>query len=150
MPHANSRGAAYPFDSISHLVAYSRKLGNRRSSEGLRSFKPSRGTNLLVLIIMAGYIEMKPGPRSKCRLCKIYCKASEKSIQCEKCKKCFHASCANLGEKELLELESGNGSWYCTSCKADSGLCSSAVLYGHKVVQCDKYEMWIPHHRISV
>ena len=35
-------------DSLSHFLAYSRKLGNRRSSEGLRSFKPSRGTNLLV------------------------------------------------------------------------------------------------------
>ena len=34
--------------SLSHFLAYSRKLGNRRSSEGLRSFKPSRGTNLLV------------------------------------------------------------------------------------------------------
>ena len=49
---------------------YSRKLGNRRSSEGLRSFKPSRGTNLLVLIILAGDIEMNPGPRSQCRQCK--------------------------------------------------------------------------------
>ena len=47
--------------SLSHFLAYSRKLGNRRSSEGLRSFKPSRGTNLLVLIILAGDIEMNPG-----------------------------------------------------------------------------------------
>ena len=30
--------------SLSHSLAYSRKLGNRRSSEGLHSFKPSRGT----------------------------------------------------------------------------------------------------------
>ena len=36
--------------SLSHFLAYSRKLGTRRSSEGLRSFKPSRGTNLLVPI----------------------------------------------------------------------------------------------------
>ena len=56
--------------SLSHFLAYSRKLGNRRSSEGLRSFKPSRGTNLLVLIILAGDIEMNPGHRSQCRQCK--------------------------------------------------------------------------------
>ena len=43
----------------------------------------------------------------------------------------------------MLELESGNGSWYCTNCKADCGLCSGAVLYGLKAVQCDKCEMWI-------
>ena len=56
--------------SLSHFLAYSRKHGNRRSSEGLRNFKPSRGTNLLVLIILAGDIEMNPGPRSQCRQCK--------------------------------------------------------------------------------
>ena len=56
--------------SLSHFLAYSRKLGNRRSSEGLRSFKPSRGTHLLVLIILAGDIEMNPGPRFQCRQCK--------------------------------------------------------------------------------
>ena len=48
-----------------------------------------------------------------------------------------------------LELESGNGSWYCTNCKADCGLCSGAVLYGHKSVQCDKCEMWI-HNKCSL
>ena len=42
--------------SLSHFLAYSRKLGKRRSSESLCSFKPSRGTNLLVLIILAGDI----------------------------------------------------------------------------------------------
>ena len=50
--------------SISHFVAFSRKLGKCRSSEGLRSFKPSRGSNLLVLIILAGDIEMNPGPNA--------------------------------------------------------------------------------------
>ena len=45
------------------VLAYSRKLGNRRSSEGqgLQNFKPSKGTNLLTLIILAGYTEMNPG-----------------------------------------------------------------------------------------
>ena len=60
---------------------------------------------------------------------KKYCKASEKSVKCEECEKRFHTSCINLGEKELMELELGNGSWYCTSYKADCGLCSGAVLY---------------------
>ena len=45
-----------------------RKFGNRRSSEGLRSFKPSEGTNLFILIILAGDIEMNPGPRFQCGL----------------------------------------------------------------------------------
>ena len=84
-------------------MAYTRKLGNRRSSEGIRRFKPSRGTNLLVLIILAGDIEMNPGPRAQCRQCKKYCKATDKTAKCEECRKCFHVSCANLSEKELSE-----------------------------------------------
>ena len=41
-----------------------------RSSEGLCCFNPSKGTNLLILIILAGDIEMTPGPRLQCHLCK--------------------------------------------------------------------------------
>ena len=134
---------------IAQSLACTRKLGKCKSSEGLRSFNPSKGTNLLILIILAGDIEMNPGPRSQCRLCKKYCKASEKSVKCEECEKRFHTSCISLDEKELLELELGNGSWYCTNCKADCGLCSGAVLYGHKAVQCDKCEMWI-HNKCSL
>ena len=55
---------------IDHSLACTRKLGKCRSSEGLRSFNPSKGTNLLILIILAGDIEMNPGSRSLCRLCK--------------------------------------------------------------------------------
>ena len=32
---------------------------------------------------------------------------------------------------------------FVTDCKADCGLCSGAVLNGHKAVQCDRCEMWI-------
>ena len=53
---------------IAQSLACTRKLGKCRSSEGLRSFNPSKGTNLLILIILAGDIEMNPGPRSQCRL----------------------------------------------------------------------------------
>ena len=124
------------------------KLGNRRSSEGLRSFKPSKGTNLFILIILAGDIEMNPGPRFQCGLCKKYCKASDRLLECEECEKRFHASCSNLSDNELLRIESGDGAWYCTNCKADCGLCSGAVLKGHKAVRCDSCDMWI-HNECS-
>ena len=133
--HSNSR--------VSQCLASIRKLGNRRSSEGLRSFKPSKGTNLFILIILAGDIEMNPGPRFQCGLCKKYCKASDRLLECEECEKRFHASCSNLSDNELLRIESGDGAWYCTICKADCGLCSGAVLKGHKAVRCDSCNMWI-------
>ena len=135
--------------NISHFLAYSRKLGNRRSSEGLQSFKPSKGTNLLTLIILAGDIEMNPGPRFLCRLCKKYCKATDKFVTCNDCEKRFHATCANPSEKELSSLENENEPWYCSDCKADCGLCSGAVLNSHKAVQCDKCEMWV-HNKCSL
>ena len=48
---------------VFQCLASIRELGNRISSVGLRSFKPSKGTNLFILIILAGDIEMNPGPR---------------------------------------------------------------------------------------
>ena len=133
---------------VSQCLASIRKLGNRRSSEGLRSFKSSKGTNLFILIILAGDIEMNPGSRFQCGLCKKYCKASDRLLECEECEKRFHASCSNLSDNELLRIESGDGAWYCTNCKADCGLCSGAVLKGHKAVRCDSCDMWI-HNECS-
>ena len=133
-------GYKHSHSRVSHCLASIRKLGNRRSSEGLRSFKPSKGTNLFNLIILAGDIEMNPGPRFQCGLCK-NCKASDRFLECEECEKRFHASCSNLGDDDLLRIESGDGAWYCTNCKAYCGLCSGAVLKGHKAVQCNSYDM---------
>ena len=88
-----------PLDFEIKRVACIRKLGNRRSSEGLRSFKPSK----------AGDIEMNPGPRFQCGLCKKYCKALDRLLECEECEKRFHASCSNLGDNEFLRTESVDG-----------------------------------------
>ena len=99
---------------IAQSLACTRKVGKRRSSEGLRCFNPSKGTNLLILIILAGDIEMIPGPRSLCNLCKNIARHQKNLLNVKNVKKRFHTSCINLDEKELLELESGKGSWYCT------------------------------------
>ena len=75
---------------------------------------------------------MNPGRRFQCGLCKKYCKASDRLLECQECEKRFHASCSNLGDNELLRIESGDGAWYCTNCKADCG--SSTV--GFLLLQC--------------
>ena len=49
-------------DGSSHCFTSIRKLGNRRSSERLCRFNSSKGTNLAILIILAGDIETNPGP----------------------------------------------------------------------------------------
>ena len=78
-------GYKHSYNRVPQYLASIRKLGNRRSSEGLRSFKPSKGTNLLILFL-AGDIEMNPGPRFQCGLCKQYCKASDRLLECEEWK----------------------------------------------------------------
>ena len=57
-------------NGVSQCLAYTRELGNCRSSERLHSVKSSNGTNLITLLILAGDIEMNPGPMFQCRLCK--------------------------------------------------------------------------------
>ena len=44
---------------------------------------------------------MNPGPRFQCGLCKKYCKASDRLLECGECEKRFHASCSNLSDNEL-------------------------------------------------
>ena len=127
-------GYKHSHNRVPQCLASIRKLGNRRSSEGLRSCKTSKETNLFILII-----KMNPGPRFQCGLCKKYCKASDRLLECEECKKSFHASCSNPGDNELVRIESGDGAWYCTNCKADCG----AVLKSHKAVRCDSCDRWI-------
>ena len=71
-------------------------------------------------------IELNSGPRLQCRYYKNYCKASDKIVKCGDCEKRFNRTCAKLGDEE--HLESGIGTWDCTNCKTDYGLCSGAVL----------------------
>ena len=127
-------------------------LGNLEIAEVLRDYVASNPQTeqlcLFILIILAGDIEMNPGPRFQYGLCKMYCKASDRLLECEECGKRSHASCSNLGDNELFRIESGDGAWYCTNCKADCGLCSGTVLKGHKAVRCDCCDMWI-HNECS-
>ena len=69
-------------------------------------------------------------------------------VECEACKKRFHATCSELGNEAFEKIESEIDTWYCADFKADCGLCSRAVLNGHKAVQCDSCEMWI-HNECS-
>ena len=91
--HSNSR--------VSQCLASFRKLGNRRSSEGLRSFKPSKRTILFILIILAGDIEINPGPRFQCGLCKKYYKASDRLLEVRNAK-----NASTLHAKTLLTTNS--------------------------------------------
>ena len=116
------------------ILAYSRKLGNRRSSEGLQNVKPpQKRTSLLTLIILAGDIKINQGPMFLCRLCKKYCNATDKFVTCNDCEKRFYATCANpvqydkcemwvhnkgslVSETQYENIQNSNCSWICPKC----------------------------------
>ena len=94
-------------NGVLQYLAITKKLGNKRHPEGLRNFKSSNGSNLIVLLILAGDIETNSGPRHRCGFCKKkYCKAWEKRVESEDCEKRFHISCSKIDENKLLELGS--------------------------------------------
>ena len=119
-------------------------LGNLEIAEVLRDYVASNPQREHICLFLSSWL----GSRFQCGLCKKYYKASDRLFECEECEKRFHASCTNIGDNELLRIKSGDGAWYCTNCKADCGLCSGAVLKGHKAVQCDSCDMWI-HNECS-
>ena len=51
--------------------------------------RPSHGTNLAVMLILAGDIEVNPGSRFQCDVCKKYSEASDRIVECEDCKEAF-------------------------------------------------------------
>ena len=50
---------------------------------------------------------MNPGLKFLCRLCKKYCKATDKFVTCNDCEKRFHATCTNPSEEQLLKINIG-------------------------------------------
>ena len=70
---------------LTQYLANARKLGNRKSSEGISCFRPSHGINLAIILILSGDKEVNPGPRFQCGVCKNYCKASDRIVECEDC-----------------------------------------------------------------
>ena len=75
------------------LLVQTRNVGLVTDIPTAEYLSASKGINLFILIILAGDIEMNPGPRFQCGLCKKYCKASDRLLECEECEKRFHASC---------------------------------------------------------
>ena len=117
--------------NIFQLFAYLRKLGNRRGSEGLHNFKPSKRTNLLTSISWLETMKLTQSPGS----CFGYAKNTvdlPTNVTCNDFEKRFHATCANPSEKDLSDLKTENEPWYCSDCKADCGPCSRALLNSHK------------------
>jgi len=73
-------------------------------------------TLIYLLLIQAGDIEINPGPRYPCGICKKNVNWNSKSIQCDGCDVWYHAACAKIGPETFRNLEHSSVSWICIHC----------------------------------
>ena len=126
-------------------------LGNLDIAEVLRDYvasNPQREQICSFLSSWLGISKLTQAPGFNVAYAKSTVKHRIDSLNVRNAKNASYVSCSNLGDNELVRIESGDGAWYCTNCKADRGLCSGAVLKGHKAVRCDSCDMWI-HNECS-
>ena len=57
----------------------------QRKTEQNLPYTPNHKTNLVLLLILAGDIEVNPGPKYQCDVCKKRVKRNDNAIQCDSC-----------------------------------------------------------------
>ena len=88
------------------------------------TFPPGRDRRCLavLLILLAGDIQMNPGPENcsvfPCGTCDIPVTWSQEGVCCNNCSVWYHKSCEDLSSKNMSYLGRSSASWYC--CKYDS------------------------------
>ena len=79
---------------------------------GSRLLKQS--TIALYLLVLAGDLELNPGPVSNpCGLCQKGCRSNQREIQCDPW---FHAKCLHTSQEEYSRLGEPSLTWYCHTC----------------------------------
>eukprot|EP00112_Aurelia_sp_Birch-Aquarium-sp1_P013505 Seg287.7 transcript_id=Seg287.7/GoldUCD/mRNA.D3Y31 product="hypothetical protein" protein_id=Seg287.7/GoldUCD/D3Y31 len=82
-----------------------------KENHGLR-LRPKHG--LKILLILAGDVEIFPGPANKCCSCQKTIRKNQTQLSCDSCKGNFHSKC-------LTDKFNGHGeSYYCKNCDAGS------------------------------
>ena len=97
---------------------------------GSRLLKQS--TIALYLLVLAGDLELNPGPVSNpCGLCQKGCRSNQRAIQCDQCDRWFHAKCLHMSQEEYSRLGEPSLTWYCHTCllpTADLNSVSTPVM----------------------
>lgn len=94
-------------------------LLNLQTSELLCASKishlePSRFPTSLWILLLAGDIEVDPGPRQwrfPCEVCSAPVKNNQKGVQCDVCDSWLHARCIGLSTDDYAKLQSSDDNW---------------------------------------
>ena len=96
---------------VSRCLASIRKLGNLRSSKGLRSFKPLKETNLFIFIILAGDIKMNPGFNVAYAKSTVKHRIDSMNLRNVKNASILHVAMQNLARWRSLTFVLSNSKW---------------------------------------
>ena len=103
--------------SCEAVAALSPNFFHRR----LSIFKLSRHSLLSTsLLLLAGDIEVNPGPKARvrhpCGVCSKAVRSNQKAILCEVCYYWLHAKCIGMSEPEYIDLQNSDEPWCCSTC----------------------------------
>jgi len=72
-----------------------------------------------MLLLLAGDVQLNPGPRNwkfPCGICEKPVKSNDKGIFCDVCQKWLHTRCIGMTDDEYSELQASPDSWSCKRC----------------------------------
>ena len=96
-------------------LVISRRYSHLQASRALPSF--------WLLFLLAGDIELNPGPRHwkyPCGICSGPVKSNQRGVQCDVCAYWLHARCIGLSSEEYAELQRSDDPWCCSKCQKES------------------------------
>ena len=78
----------------------------------------SRTFSGLLLMILAGDIELNPGPayRFPCVKCNKPVRSNQKGLQCDSCDRWCHAACEQISEETYYSYAGSTDDWVCSHC----------------------------------
>jgi len=103
-----------------HKKHGSRPVGRRRARLRLRmDFLASGGSWLICLLLLAGDVELNPGPRSTrypCGVCRKAVKYRDRAVACDTCNIWYHTDCMKMNSVLFESLRDSDISWTCLAC----------------------------------
>ncbi len=107
-------------------------------------------TMCVLLIVLAGDVQLNPGPVAKtrptprrCATCDKLVKKSDRFFWCDECCMDVHPHCAGIAKNKYLLLRHDSKPWYCSACSAPCGMCAGDIFDGDNGLQCDQCNDWI-------
>ena len=123
-------------------------INSKMHSAGRRPFclpiNHNKNTRILILAILAGDIEINPGPKTKqssvypCGLCQYPVTWSCKGVCSDGCDIWHHQSCIELCTQDYELLERSNVQWHC--CKCESINVTSFIFHSYEINISNVYE----------